>query len=466
MLIRTKDLKSKYDYIIVGSGITGMTILRELIERDKTNILIIESGSVQSKLPYPDFMKVKSNNIKIKSRFSGVGGASNVWGTISGIFDEEQINSFYKKKNFPFNYDNYKKYITAASKYGFPKLNDFFSDFTINEKLKVKKFIKVTPNIRYFHFSSMLESDKVHFLQNTIVDSISQSKVFFKSEFQKIIITASTNKIILCANTIENIKILSKSNLNINSKVLGKGFMNHPKGVIGSIKRKREFDDFISIKCQNEVSYQGIQLKNSKYKHYLKISPGYKIPFLDRIIKQLDGNLKFHKKEFVGTNYRILNYFYLFIFKLLKFFNKIINKLFNNYLYLEAFTEMKMVNTNEVNYFKENNITEVNYELSSDELGSLNNLIIEFEKTFKTNIIYKPSNLNKLKKIVSNDASHHMGGIICGENKNNSIVDLNLRLHNSKSIYVCGGGVFPFSGVANPTLSYIALAIWLAEEIS
>ena len=101
MLIRTKDLKSKYDYIIVGSGITGMTILRELIERDKTNILIIESGSVQSKLPYPDFMKVKSNNIKIKSRFSGVGGASNVWGTISGIFDEEQINSFYKKKKFP-----------------------------------------------------------------------------------------------------------------------------------------------------------------------------------------------------------------------------------------------------------------------------------------------------------------------------------------------------------------------------
>ena len=98
MLIRTKDLKSKYDYIIIGSGITGMTMLRELIERDKTNILIIESGSTQSKSPYPDFMKVKSNNIKTKSRFSGVGGASNVWGTISGVFDEEKINSFYKKK--------------------------------------------------------------------------------------------------------------------------------------------------------------------------------------------------------------------------------------------------------------------------------------------------------------------------------------------------------------------------------
>ena len=116
-------------------------------------------------------------------------------------------------------------------------------------------------------------------------------------------------------------------------------------------------------------------------------------------------------------------------------------------------------------YNKENNITEVNYKLSSDELISLNLLIAEFEKTFKTNIIFKPSNLEKLNKIVSNDASHHMGGIICGENQKNSVVDLNLRLHNSKSIYVCSGGIFPFSGVANPTLSYVALAIWLAEEI-
>lgn len=466
MLIRSKDLKYKYDYIIVGSGITGMTILRELIEKGKNNILIIESGSIQSKSPYPDFMKVKSNKIKNKSRFSGVGGASNVWGSITGIFDEEQINSFYKKNKFPINYDSYKKYINVASKYGFPEIKEFFSNYDINEKLKVKKFIKVTPNIYYYHFSSMLESDKVHFLQNTIVERISQSKVFFKSEFQNKIKSASTEKIILCANTIENIKILSKSNLNINSKLLGKGFMNHPKGVIGSIKRKKEFDDFIPIKGDNKVSYLGIQLKGSKHRHYIKISPGYKIPILNLILKSLDGNLKFHKKEFVGISNKYINYFYLFSYKSLKFIEKIINKIFRNFLFLEAFAEMKMLDFNEVKYSNENNITEVNYELSCDELDSLNNLIIEFEKTFKTNVKYKPSNLKKLKKIVSNDASHHMGGIICGDDKNNSIVDLNFRLHNSKSIYVCGGGVFPFSGVANPTLSYIALAIWLAEKIS
>ena len=87
MLIKTKDLRSNYNYIIIGSGITGMTILRELIERGKSKILVIESGSIHSKSPYPDFMNVKSKNIKTKSRFNGVGGSSNVWGSILGIFD-------------------------------------------------------------------------------------------------------------------------------------------------------------------------------------------------------------------------------------------------------------------------------------------------------------------------------------------------------------------------------------------
>ena len=54
----------------------------------------------------------------------------------------------FTKKKFPINYDDYIKYINATSKYGYPKLNEFLSDHFINNKLKVKKFIKVTPNIR------------------------------------------------------------------------------------------------------------------------------------------------------------------------------------------------------------------------------------------------------------------------------------------------------------------------------
>ena len=62
------------------------------------------------------------------------------------------------------------------------------------------------------------------------------------------------------------------------------------------------------------------------------------------------------------------------------------------------------------------------------------------------------------------DASHHMGGIKCSYFKESSVTDLDLSVHGEKDIFICGGAIFPFSGVANPTMSYVALAIWLVEN--
>ena len=36
----------------------------------------------------------------------------------------------------------------------------------------------------------------------------------------------------------------------------------------------------------------------------------------------------------------------------------------------------------------------------------------------------------------------------CGNFKNDSVVNLNLSLHEEKDIFICGGAIFPFSGVA------------------
>ncbi len=466
MLIRSVDLKSKYNYIIVGAGIVGMTILRELIEKGKENILIIDSGSFLSKSPYPDFMKLKSkkNNIKVKSRFSGVGGSSNVWGTITSIFDKKKIDDYFINKKFPLDYEKYTRYINKASKYGYPKLNEFSSSDLKSDKLKVKKFIKVKPNIRYYHFSSILESSKVCFLQNTIVKSIGENEIFLESNYKNQNLSSKADKIILCANTIENYKILSKSDLKINLKVLGKGFMNHPKGVIGVVKKNIELNNYISRDCENKSSYLGIQLKESDHSHYLKICQGFKIPALDYLMRFIDGNIRFYKNKFVGKN-KTSNYIQFYFYKILKILSKILNKIFNNYYYIEAFTEMKMHVDNCISFDSNTGSTTVDYSLSNAELISLNKLVDEFENFFKLKLIFRPSTVKKLKHFVSNDASHHMGGIICGIDSKSSIVDLNLSLHNHKNIFICGGGIFPFSGVSNPTLSYIAVAIWLSEEI-
>ena len=77
MRIPFTKIKKKYDIIIVGAGITGLTVLDRFLERKiDRRILEVEIGSMLSKDPYPSnlLVKLKSLQIKETSRFFGVGG--------------------------------------------------------------------------------------------------------------------------------------------------------------------------------------------------------------------------------------------------------------------------------------------------------------------------------------------------------------------------------------------------------
>jgi len=44
-------------------------------------------------------------------------------------------------------------------------------------------------------------------------------------------------------------------------------------------------------------------------------------------------------------------------------------------------------------------------------------------------------------------------------------VDENTRVHGVENLYIASSSVFPTSGVANPTLTIVALAIRLADHL-
>ncbi len=46
------------------------------------------------------------------------------------------------------------------------------------------------------------------------------------------------------------------------------------------------------------------------------------------------------------------------------------------------------------------------------------------------------------------------------------VVDSKLRVHETDNVYVCSNAVFPNSGAVNPTLTLVALALRLADELS
>ena len=71
-----------------------------------------------------------------------------------------------------------------------------------------------------------------------------------------------------------------------------------------------------------------------------------------------------------------------------------------------------------------------------------------------------------LKNFISDAGYHHIGGTRMGENKKNSVVDKNLKVHDTKNLFVCGSSIFTTGGHANPTLSIVQLSLRLANHLT
>lgn len=61
---------------------------------------------------------------------------------------------------------------------------------------------------------------------------------------------------------------------------------------------------------------------------------------------------------------------------------------------------------------------------------------------------------------------HHMGTTRMHRDPTHGVVDENCRVHELSNLYVAGSSTFPTAGIANPTLTIIALALRLADHLS
>ena len=60
---------------------------------------------------------------------------------------------------------------------------------------------------------------------------------------------------------------------------------------------------------------------------------------------------------------------------------------------------------------------------------------------------------------------HHLGTTRMHVDPRHGVVEPSCRVHGVSDLYVTGGSVFPTSGAANPTLTIVALAMRLADEL-
>jgi choline dehydrogenase-like flavoprotein len=60
---------------------------------------------------------------------------------------------------------------------------------------------------------------------------------------------------------------------------------------------------------------------------------------------------------------------------------------------------------------------------------------------------------------------HHLGTTRMSDNPRTGVVDATCRVHGVDNLYIAGSSVFPSSGFSNPTLTIVALALRLGEEL-
>ena len=60
---------------------------------------------------------------------------------------------------------------------------------------------------------------------------------------------------------------------------------------------------------------------------------------------------------------------------------------------------------------------------------------------------------------------HHMGTTRMSSDPRTGVVDATCRVHGVANLYIAGSSVFPSSGFANPTLTIVALAVRLGDEL-
>jgi choline dehydrogenase-like flavoprotein len=86
-------------------------------------------------------------------------------------------------------------------------------------------------------------------------------------------------------------------------------------------------------------------------------------------------------------------------------------------------------------------------------------------RTNVATVIYNDDSLDDDVKQAIAVGGHHIGTARMSEDPKRGVVNPRCRTHDVENLYVAGSAVFPTSGSANPTLTIVALAIRIADQL-
>ena len=477
-----------FDVCIIGAGPSGITMAKNLVENG-INTVILDSGT--SLLNWAFNKKLKSlaaydfsGNTdypltKTKARL--IGGNSNFWtGRCERLAPSDFENHPYTPENnpWPVKYDEMEPYYYQAelllnvrsgtpSKYAPPRKHpyplpastdiSFLKDLMNRVGVTVDDSCTATPKrgFRFFKWQkeilpSFIDSKFLTIIQDATVTKlipndngeITSAEVATLEDERKIV---KAKIFIVSGGGIESprILLLSKSDKYPNGignyfDRVGRGFNEHPAvNYYGKIPH-----EWGTIKPTNKIARS-----RQFYETFREEGLGSIMP----VIRQawlLPHHMVEFKLQNIGHNNAMPA-----------------SRFTKATLYMGATIEQEILDTNRVTLSEKtkdifgNPIAHLHFDLSEKDMILLDRCRDLIRGWF-----------NKLGAVQVYEAEvtysrHHQGTCSMGNDPRYSVVDKNLKVHDTKNLYVCGAEVFTTGGAMQPVLTITALALRLSEHI-
>lgn len=496
-----------YDVCIIGSGPAGLTVALELMHSGQ-KICVIESGYLDPKEGRGSALKdVESRGIKIRpdSRERVVGGTSETWsGFIAPLDDFDYSPTSGVHEGWPISPAEVDEHINKRGiRYSIPSIDQFQHDYndlpltelpgiqskTFQVQLKPLRYRKAFEHVFLSDSVDLIYGGTVTFLeQNVDAESTFVEKVRLadKHGIQHLV---KATRFVLAASAIESVRLAMHSLIPDPYDQIGRNFMNHPKGNIARvhftkpISRQhplfqaggRKFGRYIGLRLSSDA-----QLQNGLLNPYIRLEPSFSNRSRPRA-ERLSVAFKALKRGRKNSGLRIKANLVLAVLMSVGGLPGVAlnaigkararrQKMVSSAV-VRCFTDMEPRPENRIYLSKTMDefgvpLPIVEHTTSPLAILSVQRLLSDLQLALEQlGAGQVQPNEESLSSLLSNDASHHLGGLRMGRDPKNSVVGTDLRFHTVQNLYAAGGTVFPTGGSANPTMTVIGLSIRLAEEL-
>jgi len=471
MILKNLDQigSKEFEFTIIGSGPAGITLATALAKKNK-RILLIEAGGSNFSEKSQSFYNGKVIGDKYypltTCRLRYLGGTSGHWAGNCRPLDEIDFDEWIINKNSINIYENRAKEILNLK-------GDFFNAKSEFEEFQETALLQSEVQFGEKYNEEINNSKNIFLLLNSpLLEIISRKDNYKKVEKIKIKLNnekdylLKIDKLILATGGIENSRILlwskhlSKNDF-LKNMPIGNYWNEHPSGEIAQfISEEKENNSNIQrltkiILAPNRNFIKREKINNlrigfHKYdenakktiKHRIKdlvcIAPNLGKKIVESIVKDQPvhcfGYINFSAEQKPTFDNKIILSDKTDIYGMPKV------KLYWN-IQSDVFRSLRIVLEN------------IGEQLIKKKYGRIGIDRYVFDESFKFS-----------KDIFA--AYHHIGGTIMGDNQSNSVVDKNLKVHNTENLYILGSSTFTTGGHSNPTFSIVQFSLRLADHLS